>query len=72
MLLLADKIFKKGACALIRAYQYTLSPDHGLAGVFVAGQCKYQPTCSQFAYEQIQKKGITAFPSIIYRIFNCR
>lgn len=67
-----DTLFKKCACTMIRLYQCTLSPDHGIAGVFVAGQCKFRPTCSEFAYEQIQHAGISALPSVALRIFHCR
>lgn len=46
---------------LIRLYQKTLSPDHGpLKNVkmFPFGFCRFHPTCSQYSYEAIKKRGI--------------
>ncbi|MDR2077152.1 MAG: membrane protein insertion efficiency factor YidD [Desulfovibrio sp.] len=36
--------------ALIRVYQYCLSP-------LFPGHCRYRPTCSQYALEAIQRHG---------------
>ena len=36
--------------ALIRSYRYALSPWWG-------NQCRYQPTCSEYAAEAIQRHG---------------
>lgn len=36
--------------ALLRAYQYLLSP-------WVGGQCRYWPTCSEYARESVQAHG---------------
>ncbi|MBI2051112.1 MAG: membrane protein insertion efficiency factor YidD [Parcubacteria group bacterium] len=50
---------KRLALALIKLYQKTLSPDHGLVqGFFPHGACKYRPTCSEYAYDAIQSFGI--------------
>ncbi len=35
---------------LIKLYQYTLSP-------FIGQQCRFSPTCSQYAIEAISKYG---------------
>lgn len=44
---------------LIALYQRTLSPDHGpLRSLFPYGYCRHSPTCSQYAKEQILKRGI--------------
>ncbi|HQO90336.1 MAG TPA: membrane protein insertion efficiency factor YidD [Chitinophagales bacterium] len=37
---------------LIRIYKYTLSPILG------AGKCRYQPSCSTYAIEALQKHGL--------------
>jgi putative membrane protein insertion efficiency factor len=36
--------------ALIEAYRLTLSP-------FIGGQCRFHPTCSQYAREAIERHG---------------
>lgn len=44
---------------LIRLYQKTLSPDHGwLASKHRHGFCRYNPTCSEYCYQAIEKYGI--------------
>lgn len=44
--------------ASIRLYQRTLSPDHGwFAGVTLSG-CRYNPSCSMYAYTAIERYGI--------------
>jgi putative membrane protein insertion efficiency factor len=37
--------------ALIRLYQYAISP-------FLPGACRYTPTCSQYGIDAIKKYGI--------------
>jgi uncharacterized protein len=50
---------KSIALLLIKLYQKTFSPDHGLLRVFFPyGACKYHPTCSQFTYDAVIKFGI--------------
>lgn len=43
---------------LIKFYQKTISPNHGL--IFAGGnmRCRFYPSCSQYAYEAIEKLGI--------------
>jgi putative component of membrane protein insertase Oxa1/YidC/SpoIIIJ protein YidD len=44
---------------LITAYQKTLSPDHGpLKHLYPYGYCRHSPTCSQYAKEQLEKRGL--------------
>jgi len=44
---------------LIKLYQKTLSFDYGLMRIFFpGGYCKYQPTCSNYAYQAIERHGI--------------
>ena len=42
---------QKSLIMFIRAYQYLLSP-------FLSNNCRYIPTCSQFAIEAIQEHGV--------------
>jgi putative membrane protein insertion efficiency factor len=44
---------------LITMYQHTLSPDHGpLKHLYPYGYCRHSPTCSEYAKEQLQEKGL--------------
>jgi len=44
---------------LIRFYQKTLSPDHGiLKSRYPFGYCKYSPTCSEYAIRAVDKYGV--------------
>ena len=44
---------------LIKIYQKTISPDHGYFPILrILGQCRHNPTCSQYTYESIEKYGI--------------
>ena len=43
---------------IIKLYQKTLSPDHGLFKArWPLGYCRYHPTCSQYATEAITMNG---------------
>jgi putative membrane protein insertion efficiency factor len=58
---------------LIRLYQKTISPDHGLLKRFYKnGYCKYYPTCSEYGYQSIKKYGVLkgGFKAA-YRILRC-
>lgn len=59
---------------LIRGYQKSLSPDHGLLKAFYPhGYCRYNPSCSQYAYEAILKYGIIRGGlKAFYRILRCQ
>lgn len=58
---------------LIRLYQKTLSPDHGpLSAVFGERYCKFQPTCSEYTYQAIQKYGLLKGGFMgLWRIIRC-
>ncbi len=50
---------KKLILFLIRFYQKTLSLDHGILGKIVpGGACRFHPTCSEYAYQAIDRFGI--------------
>lgn len=52
-------MLKKALLKLIRFYQKTLSPDHGLFS-FLRGSygCRFVPSCSEYTYQAIEKYGI--------------
>ncbi len=58
---------------LIKLYQKTLSPDHGLLkGLFPYGYCKFQPSCSEYGYQAIKKYGLMRGGiKSIWRICRC-
>ena len=50
---------RKIVVELISIYQKTLSPDHGLLKIFFPqGNCRYQPTCSEYAKEAVYRYGV--------------
>ena len=64
---------KQIALFIIRVYQKTLSPDHGIVsrGATYRG-CRYYPSCSEYMYESIKRYG--TFKGIkkgIGRILRC-
>lgn len=49
---------KKMILSLIRFYQKTFSPDHGTLGrAVLGGACRFEPTCSEYTYQSVQKYG---------------
>ena len=64
---------KKGIIFLIKIYQKTLSPDHGLLKHrFPHGYCRFYPSCSQYTIEVIQKSGLMiGLLKTIWRIMRC-
>ena len=64
---------KKILLKTIRIYQKTLSPDYGIfKGLHPAGYCKFNPTCSEYTYEAINKYGsIKGMALGMKRILKC-
>lgn len=48
-------MFRQLILSLIRLYQHSLSPDHGL---WRRPGCIYRPSCSQYSYEAIERYGV--------------
>ncbi|MEK7598176.1 MAG: membrane protein insertion efficiency factor YidD [Patescibacteria group bacterium] len=49
---------KKFFLFLIKIYQKTISPDHGIFSHYLIHlRCRFHPTCSQYAYEAIERLG---------------
>ena len=54
-----NSFFSKIAVRLIKFYQKTLSFDHGpLKQLYPNGFCRFNPSCSQYGIEAIEKYGI--------------
>lgn len=58
----------------IRLYQKTISPDHGFFKIFYPrGFCKFNPSCSQYGYDAIEKYGVIKGSFMaIHRIIRCQ
>jgi uncharacterized protein len=57
---------KAGALLLIRIYQSALSPGLGV-------RCRYEPTCSVYAYEAIDRHGLGRGGWLaLLRLLRCR
>lgn len=51
-------MLRKVLLKLIKFYQITISPDHGYFPILrLLGQCRHQPTCSEYTYQMIEKQG---------------
>lgn len=51
-------IMKKLFLFLIKIYQKMISPDHGIfRNHLMHFRCRFHPTCSQYAYEAIERYG---------------
>jgi len=68
-----QKIIRAPFLALIWIYQHTLSLDHGPLKVFFPiGYCQFQPSCSQYSYDSIEKHGVIKGSILsIWRIIRC-
>lgn len=60
-------MLKKSLLAIIRIYQKTISPDRGIhsrvlkneSAIYIASNiCRFYPTCSDYAFQAIKKKGL--------------
>jgi hypothetical protein len=53
------------AIALIRVYQVAISP-------FLGANCRYTPTCSQYAVDAIRRRGLLCGTGLaLWRILRC-
>lgn len=63
---------KKIILALIKIYQKTISPDHGIFSVGKQRVCRFYPTCSQYTYEAIEEHGLLRGVCLgVWRILRC-
>ncbi|MBD3330740.1 membrane protein insertion efficiency factor YidD [Candidatus Peregrinibacteria bacterium] len=58
---------------LIKVYQRTLSPDHGVIKVlFPGGYCRFTPSCSTYSIEAVKKYGVIyGGAKSIFRVIRC-
>jgi len=58
---------------LIRVYQKTFSPDHGVSKHnFPFGFCRYTPSCSMYAYDAVKKYGVIVGGLLAFwRVLKC-
>ena len=55
----AEIMFKTIVLYAIKLYQKIISPDHGLLKIFFPyGVCRFNPSCSEYAYQKINEYGI--------------
>jgi len=65
-------MLKKSLLGLIRIYQKTISPDHGIFSNGHEGSCRFYPTCSEYTFQAIEKYGAAkGLGKGILRIFRC-
>jgi uncharacterized protein len=58
---------------IIKAYQKTISPDHGiLKDRHPYGYCRFYPSCSEYSKRAIEKHGIIkGIIKSLYRVIRC-
>lgn len=66
-------ITRQTVLKIIRIYQKTLSFDHGILSVFfLHGFCQFNPSCSEYGYQAIEKYGvIKGGLKAFWRILRC-
>ena len=66
-------MIKKIILKLIKLYQIILSPDHSWRKFYHgAGFCRFRPTCSEYAYQAIEKYGVfKGVLKAVWRIMRC-
>lgn len=63
---------KKTAILLIRLYQKTLSPDHGIIAPYTQAGCRYYPSCSVYTSQAIDRFGLITGGALgAWRILRC-
>ena len=68
-----DALFGAWLIGLLGVYQRTLSPDHGwFKFKHPAGYCRFQPSCSAYAVDAINKYGaLKGLLKTIWRLLRC-
>ena len=69
-----SKILRAIIIFLIRVYQRTISPDHGILSIFYPGPgaCRFNPTCSEYSILALKKYGLfKGLVKTITRLVRC-
>lgn len=67
-----SRLTQTALLGVIRLYQRTLSPDHGLVRVFFPfGACRYEQTCSEYTYQAVRQHGVRGLGMGINRVLHC-
>lgn len=62
----------KAAIKLLRFYQKTISPDHGIFAFNPLKGCRYYPTCSEYTIRAIDRHGLLrGFGFALWRVLRC-
>lgn len=66
-------MLKQAALKAIAWYQRTWSPDHSpRKALYPYGYCRYYPTCSQYAYESIDRYDVLIGGLMaLWRVLRC-
>ena len=63
---------KKLVLFIIKCYQVTISPDHSLFLKKPGGYCRYFPSCSQYCYEAVDRRGaVSGLLLGFWRVLRC-
>ncbi len=64
---------QKAAIYIIKIYQKTFSPDHGIfKHKYPFGFCRFKPTCSEYSIKALEKHGfIKGGLMSIWRVLRC-
>lgn len=66
------KLFQRTLLRIIRIYQATLSPDHGVVKIlFPLGVCRFEETCSEYTYRAVQQRGAKGLVVGLKRLLHC-
>lgn len=66
IVLAGSRFVRRGLIALVRGYQIVLGP-------FLGGQCRFHPTCSNYALDALRTKPAwKALGLIAWRIMRCQ
>ena len=70
---MTSSLIQTSLLKLIKFYQITLSPDHSwLKQSRAYGQCRFYPSCSQYAYDSIVKYGAMKGMGLsLHRVLRC-